>query len=144
MDTLYTAFNCNIYNIKQCYMSVYGHYAYQYYGNKIIFPKESFLVAGISFYKDNCLDITYETELIMEFEPDNEFDKSAISIKKDNKKIGYVPNCQIKELCTQNITEPLKIINIKRINGNYGIRVIPKCFYVYDKILESKVFFSDN
>ena len=62
----------------------------------------------------------------------------------NNKKIGYVPNCQIKELCKENITEPLKIINIKLINGNYGIRVIPKCFYIYDKILESKVFFSDD
>ena len=51
-----------------------------------------------------------------------------------------MPNSQIKELCRDNITEPLKIINIKLINGNYGIRVIPKCFYVYDKILESKVF----
>jgi hypothetical protein len=80
----------------------------------------------------------------MELEPDNEYDKSATTIKNNNKTIGYVPNSQIKELCRDNITEPLKIINIKLINGNYGIRVIPKCFYVYDKILESKVFFSDD
>lgn len=125
-------------------MSKYGHYTEQYYGNKIIFPENSFLVAGISYHKDNCLDITYETDLLMEFEPDNEYDKSAISIKNNNKKIGYVPNSQIKELCKENITEPLKVINIKHINGNYGIRVIPKCFYVYDKKLESKVFFSDD
>ena len=125
-------------------MSIYGHYTQQYYGNKISFPEQSFLISGISFYKNNCLDITYETELTMELEPDNEFDKSAISIKNNNKKIGYVPNSQIKELCKKNITEPLKIINIKHIHGNYGIRVIPKCFYVYDEILESKVFFSDD
>ena len=125
-------------------MSIYGHFTQQYYGNKIIFPEKSFLISGISFYKDNCLDITYETDLTMELEPDNEYDKSAISIKNNKKKIGYVPNSQIKELCKENITESLKIINIKLINGNYGIRVIPKCFYVYDKILESKVFFSDN
>jgi hypothetical protein len=125
-------------------MSIYGHYTQQYYGNKIVFPEKSFLISGISFYKDNCLDVTYETELTMELEPDNEYDKSAISIKNNNKKIGYVPNYQIKELCKENITEPLKVLNIKLINGNYGIRVIPKCYYVYDKILESKVFFSDD
>ena len=44
----------------------------------------------------------------MELELNNEYDKSAISIKNNNKKIGYVPNCQIKELCKENITEPLK------------------------------------
>lgn len=125
-------------------MSIYGHYTQQYYGNKIIFPEKSFLVAGISYYKDNCLDIAYESELTMELEPDNEYDKSAISINHNNNKIGYVPNSQIKELCKENLKEPLKIINIKLINGNYGIRVISKCFYVYDNILESKVFFSDD
>ena len=77
----------------------------------------------------------------MEFEPDNKYDISAISIINNGKKIGYVLNA--KELCKNNIQEPLKIINIKKINGNYGIRVIPKFFYVYDSILESKIFFSD-
>ena len=72
---------------------------------------KSCLVSGISFYKDNCLDITYETELTMELEPNNEYDKSATSIKNNNKKIGYVSNCQIKELCKENIKVPLKIIN---------------------------------
>ena len=65
-------------------------------------------------------------------------------INSNDKIIGYVPNSEIKELCKNNITEPLKIINIKIINNNYGIRVIPKCFYVYDPILESNVFFSDE
>jgi len=127
-------------------MSIYGHYTQQYFGKKINFPVESFLVSGISFNKENCLDITYKTELTMEFEPNNEHDTSAISIKNNNKIIGYVPikNNKIKELCKKNITEPLKIINIKQIKGNYGIRVIPKCFYVYDEILDSKVFFSDE
>jgi hypothetical protein len=119
-------------------------YNYGYYDAKINFPEQSFLVSGISFYKNNCLDIKYETELTMELEPNNKYDKSAILIKNNNKKIGYVPNSQIKELCKENITEPLKIINIKLINGNYGIRVIPKCFYVYDKTLESKLFFSND
>ena len=126
-------------------MSIYGHFTQQYYGNKIIFPEKSFLISGISFYKNNCLNITYETELVMKHEPDNVYDPFAISILHNNKIIGYVPNkIEIKELCKNNITERIKIINIKMINGNYGIRVIPKCFYVYDPILESKIFFSDD
>ena len=125
-------------------MSVYGHFTQQYYGNKIIFPEKSFLISGISFYKENCSNITYDTELIMKHELDNKYDPFAISIINNDKVIGYVPNTEIKELCKNNITEPLKIINIKIINGNYGIRVIPKCFYVYDATLESKVFFSNE
>lgn len=125
-------------------MSIYGHFTQQYYGNKIIFPEKSFLISGISFYKENCSNITYDTELIMKLEPDNKYDISAISIMNNDKIIGYVPNTKIKELCKNNITEPLKIINIKIINGNYGIRVIPKCFYMYDSTLESKIFFSDD
>ena len=126
-------------------MSVYGHFTLQYYGNKIIFPEKSFLISGITNFKDNCLDITYSSDLFMYHDVDNKFDKFAISILYNNKIIGYVPNTiKIKELCKNNITELLKIINIKMINGNYGIRVIPKCFYVYDPILESKIFFSDD
>jgi hypothetical protein len=125
-------------------MSIYGHFTQQYYGNKIIFPEKSFLISGISFYKENCSNITYDTELIMKHELDNKYDPFAISIMNNDKVIGYVPNTEIKELCKNNITETLKIINIKIINGNYGIRVIPKCFYVYDATLENKVFFSND
>jgi hypothetical protein len=125
-------------------MSIYGHFTQQYYGNKIIFPEKSFLISGISFYKENCSNITYDTELFMKHEPNNKYDPNAISIMNNDKIVGYVPNTEIKELCKNNITEPLKILNIKTINGNYGIRVIPKCFYLYDTILESKVFFSND
>ena len=125
-------------------MSIYGHFTQQYYGNKIIFPEKSFLISGISFYKENCSNITYDTELLMKHEEDNKYDSFAISIMNNDKIVGYVPNTEIKELCKNNITETLKIINIKIINGNYGIRVIPKCFYIYDAILESKVFFSND
>ena len=125
-------------------MSIYGHFTQQYYGNKIIFPEKSFLISGISFYKENCSNITYDTELLMKHDQDNKYDPYAISIMNNDKIIGYVPNTEIKELCKNNITETLKIINIKIINGNYGIRVIPKCFYIYDAILESKVFFSND
>jgi hypothetical protein len=125
-------------------MSIYGHFTQQYYGNKIIFPEKSFLISGISFYNENCSNITYDTELLMKPELDNKYDSFAISIMNNDKIIGYVRNSEIKELCKNNITEPLKIINIKMINGNYGIRVIPKCFYLHDPILESKVFFSND
>ena len=125
-------------------MYIYCHFTQQYYGNKIIFPEKSFLISGISFYKENCSNITYDTELLMKQEPDNKYDPYAISIMNIDKVIGYVPNTEIKELCKNNITESLKILNIKIINGNYGIRVIPKCFYVYDAKLESKVFFSND
>jgi hypothetical protein len=125
-------------------MSIHGHFTQQYYGNNIIFPEKSFLIAGISFYKENCSNITYDTELSMKPETNNKYDPLAISIMNNDKIIGYVPNTEIKTLCKNNITEPLKIINIKIINNNYGIRVIPKCFYVYDPILESNVFFSDE
>jgi len=111
-------------------MSIYGHYTHQYYGNKIIFPENSFLISGISFYKENCSNLTYESELFMKHDVNNKYDSSAISIMNNNKIIGYVPNDK-KELC-KNITEPLKIINIKLVNGNYGIRVISKCFYTND------------
>jgi len=125
-------------------MSIYGHFTQQYYGNKIIFPDKSFLISGISFYKENVSNITYETELLMKLEPENKYDPNAICILNNDKIIGYVPNTEIKELCKNNINEPLIIINIKVINGNYGIRVIPKCFHKYDSILESKIFFSDD
>ena len=112
-------------------MSIYGHYAKQYYGNKVEFPKESFLIAGISFYQDNCEEINYDIELNMVPEPNNEYDNTAISILFNDKIIGYVPKEPeyYKKLCNGNITEPLKIINIKKIKGDYGIRVIPKCFF---------------
>ena len=72
-------------------MSLYGHYAQQYYGNKIEFPEESFLIAGISFNQENCEGLTYDTELTMKPEPDNQYDTSAISIMCNEKLLGYVP-----------------------------------------------------
>ena len=44
-------------------MSIYGHFNHQYYGNKIKFPKESFLIAGISHYQDNLVNISCNSEL---------------------------------------------------------------------------------
>ena len=40
-------------------MSIHDHFTQQYYGNKIIFPEKSFLISGISFYKENCFTPFY-------------------------------------------------------------------------------------
>ena len=123
-------------------MSIYGHYAHQYYGNKIQFPEKSFLIAGTSFYKDNISNITYDTKLTMKEEKDNEHDCNAICIMNQGNIIGYVPKLN-NELCKNNIDQHLKIINIKTIDKKTGIRVIPKCFYVYDPVLEKQILFCD-
>jgi len=93
-------------------------------------PKESFKISGISFYQNYIIGITYDTELKMELEPENAYDSTAIRIVFNGNTIGYVPNAndRIKQLCTNNINEPLKIINISKIKDITGIRVIPKCF----------------
>ena len=113
-------------------MSNYGHYNAQYYGNKIKFPDESFLIAGISFYQDNLKDINFNSEITMKLEPTNKYDNTAIQIIYNNNKIGYVPNIErIKKICNDNIDNNLKKINIKREsdNKNYGLRVIPDNYY---------------
>ena len=125
-------------------MSVHGHYAEQY-GRKIDVPEKSFKIAGISHHTEQCVSITYETELTMKLEPENKYDPSAIAIYFGDNHIGYVPKeCGMKEICAANISEPLKILNIKMINRNYGIRVIPLCFYEHDPVLESQLMFSDG
>ena len=111
-----------------------GGYYYGNNNNQIVFPEKSFLIKGISHFKENCLGIQYDSELKMMFDPNNEYDPSAIRIMYNDKQIGYVPKdairIDVKEFCKNNIDEPLKIINIKMVSGNasYGIRVIPKCF----------------
>jgi hypothetical protein len=124
-----------------------GYYYANNNNNQIVFPEKSFLIKGISHFKENCLGIQYDSELTMMFEPNNEYDKDAICIMYNDKQIGYVPKdtigMEVKEFCKNNIDEPLKIINIKMVSGNasYGIRVIPKCFYKQDVNLENKIFF---
>jgi hypothetical protein len=113
-------------------MSIYGHFNSQYDGNKIKFPSESFLIAGISHYQQNIVNINFDSELTLKLEPDNKYDNTAIQILFNDKCIGYVPkDTTIKTICINNIDSKLKIINIKRVseNGNYGIRVISSIYY---------------
>ena len=116
-------------------MSNYGHFSIQYYGNKINFPKESFLIAGISHYQNNLVDIDLDSILQLKTEPENKYDSKAIQILFNNKCIGYVPNNDFfKSICFKNINSNLKIINIKREseNKNVGIRVILEEYYTDD------------
>ena len=113
-------------------MSNYGHYVVQYYGNKINFPKESFLIAGISHYQNNLVDINLDSILKLKLEPENKYDSKAVQILFNNKCIGYVPKIDIyQNMCLNNINDNLKIINIKREpdNKNFGIRVILNKYY---------------
>ena len=116
-------------------MSNYGHFSIQYYGNKINFPKESFLIAGISHYQNNLVDIDLDSILQLKTEPENKYDSKAIQILFNNKCIGYVPNNDFfKSKFIKNINSNLKIINIKREseNKNVGIRVILEEYYTDD------------
>lgn len=99
---------------------------------KTNFPKKSYKISGISFYQQNCKNITYKTELFMEQQFNNKYDKTAIMIlDKNNNQIGYVPNnFKIKKRCLRYLLKKkqntLKILNIKKINNIIGIRVIFK------------------
>ena len=103
-------------------MSKYGHYNHQYFSS-VEFPTDSFLIAGISFFTDNCVDLTYNT--ILDCVPEvNEYDPTSICIVHNNKKIGYVPKKSIN-VNSLNVNSHLKIINIQKIKGYYGVRVMP-------------------
>lgn len=126
-------------------MSNYGHYNHQYYGNRISFPDESFTIAGISHYTNICKDVTYDSIIRMQKEPENKYDPSAIAIYFNKNKIGYVPNNnEIKQICSKYIQGKLKIINICYSNNCYGIRVIPEVFYNQDESLEREIMFADE
>ena len=117
-------------------MSIYGHHYLQYFGSKPkVFPLESFTISGISFYQSKLEDITYDSELTMELDPDNEYDKDAIKILYNNELIGYVPKNEenIKNIYKINIDDKLKILIISPVEINgvdiKGIRVIPIKYY---------------
>ena len=115
-------------------MLIYGHYTGQYHGHKIMFPKESFLIAGISYYQNKLTGIDSNSVLTMRLEPENKYDNEAIQILYDDTCVGYVPNTDVKQLCKENITCRLHIINIKheRETHNIGIRVILDKYYTDD------------
>ena len=61
------------------------------------FPVTSILLAGVKHYKDTIENIKIDDILNMTFEPNNQYDASAIVIKKNEEICGYVPqDCQEK------------------------------------------------
>lgn len=86
------------------------------------FPVTSFLVSGVSFYKEIIKEINIEDILEMIFES-NKFDSSAIAIKKDSHLCGYVPK-DIKEKIKKYVPGKVKVIDKRYIeNDIYSIRV---------------------
>jgi hypothetical protein len=94
------------------------------------FPKESFLISGVSYYQNVCNQISKTSILHMLSEPNNEYDKNAIAIFYNSNKIGYVPKTH-QQLCFENINSKLKIAYFKQepTSGNIGIRVIFEEYY---------------
>jgi len=118
-------------------MSVHGHYTHQYYGNRVDFPTESFLISGSTYINENnYTGITFSSELVMKTEFENEYDNTAIAVYWEDKKMGYVPNVpETKETCLTALGDDdrLKVINLKKIPNEThrrGIRVIPAKFYI--------------
>lgn len=119
------------------------------YNGKCIFPKESFFINDISFYHKNLKDINYDSVLILKKEPENEYDTEAIQILYNNNCIGYVPNNEyIKTMCSNNIQNTLKIIDLKRKIGRdkFEIRVILTKYYTEDlkNIVDSETLLFQN
>lgn len=116
-------------------MSKYQHNSK--HENKIPFPAESFLIAGISHYQNNLDGINLNSILQLKTEPENIYDSNAIQILFNNKCIGYVPNQEFfKSMCIENINSNLRILKIKREpeNKNIGVRVILEEYYTEDLI----------
>ena len=85
-----------------------------------------------SSYGYNLINIEYSSNLLMEKEPNNQYDNTAIKILYNEKQIGYVPNKSLyKKICEENIDNRLVIINIKKepVSNNYGVRVIPEKYF---------------
>jgi len=73
------------------------------------FPVTSFLLSGVSFYKDTVKDINIGDILHMTLES-NEYDTSAIVIKKNIDICGYVPK-EIKNKVISYVPSQVKVID---------------------------------
>lgn len=87
------------------------------------YPVTSFLLSGVSFYKDTVKDINIGDTLDMTFEPNNKYDTSAIIIKKFTNVCGYVPK-EIKSKVLKYVPSQVKVIDKRLIENNiYSVRV---------------------
>jgi hypothetical protein len=98
---------------------VFGYEKYTYVQS---FPITSFLLAGVSFYRDTIQDIKIGDILDMAFES-NQHDSSAISIKRGTDLCGYVPK-DIKEKMNPYVPSQVKVIDKRLIKEDlYSLRV---------------------
>ena len=99
-------------------------YATQYYSSVVQEPN-SFLIAGISKYHENCKNVSIDDLLCVKHDIDNEYDNNAHSICKNNMVIGYVPKSSKFYQCENKCEYKLKVLNKKYHKGSFGIRVVP-------------------
>jgi len=98
---------------------VYGFERHTYIQS---FPVTSFLLSGVSFYKDTVKDINIDDILDMSFEP-NIYDNTAIIIKRASDICGYVPK-DIKDKVKLYVPSKVKVIDKRLIENNiYSLRV---------------------
>ena len=97
-----------------------------YYYNTYVqdFPVTSFLLAGVSNYKDIIETIKIDDILEMEFEPSNPYDKDAIVIKCDSDVCGYVPKDTMEKIVSF-VPCKVKVIDKRLVKKNYSLRVDP-------------------
>ena len=97
-------------------------FAFEKYTYVQSFPVTSFLLAGVSFYKDTIKDVHIGDILDMSFEP-NTYDESAIIIKKEMYICGYVPK-DSKDKVKVHVPSQVKVIDKRLVENNiYSLRV---------------------
>ena len=86
------------------------------------FPVTSFLLSGVSFYKDTIKNIEIGDTLYMTSES-NKYDSSAIVVKRKEDICGYVPR-DLKEKIKLFVPSTVRVYDKRYIeNGIYSLRV---------------------
>ena len=86
------------------------------------FPITSFLLKGVSFTKDIVKTVNINDILQMSLEP-NQYDNTAIVIKKGSDICGYVPK-ELKEKIMVHVPSSVKVIDKRLVENNiYSLRV---------------------
>ena len=87
------------------------------------FPITSFLLVGVSHYKDTVNNINIGDILDMDFEPNNIYDSSAIVIKNITDICGYVPK-DSQDKVKSYVPSQVKVIDKILVENNiYSLRV---------------------
>jgi len=85
------------------------------------FPVTSFLLSGVSYYQNTIKDISIGDILDMSLES-NEYDTSAIVIKKNTDICGYVRKDN-KDKVISYVPSQVKVIDKHFFKGVYSLRV---------------------